>query len=181
MDLDTISRDIAALHKICRFNGHVHWHYSVAEHTAHGLTEMVLRDEPVEKQRLFAVHDLPEAMLGLGDITNPRKHAPEMQRVMREYVRPTEQRYLLHLGEFLGLELTEAVTDRVVKMYDSLMSTAELHTVARVPLLKSDGLYDPNVHGGIADRILQSQDTPTWNLWAHFARLFPQTQLRRAA
>lgn len=177
MTPDNLRADIAALHNICRFNGRVLRFYSVAEHTALGLDEMVLRGEPLREQRLFAVHDLPESQLGIGDVTRNVKRHIEIAR----YVVPREQAYLRGLSNMLGEDLGDALSNRTVKIYDRLMGVAEVYAVASDVEQDDPRDFVPDVHGHIADRIAFPEEYAQWNLWAHFDRLFPAFGLRKAS
>lgn len=68
--------DIAhALARLCRFNGHTHTHYSVAQHSL-----LVCELVPREDQLPALIHDATEAYLG--DITSPLKALiPEYRKI----------------------------------------------------------------------------------------------------
>lgn len=61
----------AALSKICRYNGHVDNHYSVAEHSVHLFDYFEREGWDKETQRAAIMHDAPEYLLG--DVTTPLK------------------------------------------------------------------------------------------------------------
>lgn len=64
--------DIAeALSKICRYNGHVNAHYSVAEHSCHLFDHFEREGYPVAVLKAAILHDAPEYLLG--DVTTPLK------------------------------------------------------------------------------------------------------------
>ncbi|MEH6564614.1 MAG: phosphohydrolase [Halopseudomonas sp.] len=69
-------RDIAhALSQLCRFNGHTHKHYSVAEHSIR-----VAQIVPVQYQLVALLHDATEAYVG--DMVRPLKQVmPEFRTV----------------------------------------------------------------------------------------------------
>lgn len=61
----------AALSKICRYNGHVRTHYSVAEHSCHLFDHFEREGHPVAVLKAAILHDAPEYLLG--DVTTPLK------------------------------------------------------------------------------------------------------------
>lgn len=68
---DIYLEDIAhALSNICRYNGHVSKHYSVAQHSCllHDYGDEDIKDQLI-------IHDGPEAYLG--DLVSPLKHLPQ--------------------------------------------------------------------------------------------------------
>ena len=69
-------RDIAhALSNLCRFNGHTHTHYSVAEHSIR-----VAQIVPVQFQLAALLHDATEAYVG--DMVRPLKQVmPDFRKV----------------------------------------------------------------------------------------------------
>lgn len=73
---------IQRLSRICRYNGGTIRHYSVAEHTAHGLDLMEQRGFSKDQQRAFFLHDTPEPTLG--DIVRPIKNDPRIKTVFNE-------------------------------------------------------------------------------------------------
>ncbi len=64
--------DIAhALARICRFNGHLRYHYSVAEHSVNVAEELKLRGASKELRLFGLLHDASEAYIA--DIPRPLK------------------------------------------------------------------------------------------------------------
>lgn len=167
MNLSDLKADIATLHNICRFNGRVSRFYSVAEHTAIGLDLMQHRGETLHAQRLFAVHDLPESQLGLGDILRDNKQLP----AIAHYARAVEEAYLTKISKILWTNLVPALTDPTVKKYDRIMGVAEVETIAQVEHDDPKD-YQPKIHGYSARRILRP-GTGGPRLTQHFLRLFP--------
>lgn len=131
---------------ICRFNGAVKSFYSVAHHTSIGLEVMKRDEQPIDAMRAFFVHDLPEAMLGLGDITRDRKKDPRIELI----VGPLEREAFLKIGSILPFS---SDWQPVVKYYDRLMAVAEVEKIASGIEHDSPDDYDPNVHGYAARRI----------------------------
>jgi hypothetical protein len=174
MTLDELKRHVRALNNICRFNGHVKRFYSVAEHTAIGLEVMERAGESVRLMRAFAIHDLPEAVLGIGDLSRDVKKDPAIAAI----VGPREQAAIYRIACALqgkdcpGFRLIEDVTHYKIKLYDRHMAIAEVEKVA---LCDHDDPEDylPGVHGFAARRIHEGgsgDDTARLEPW--FKRLF---------
>lgn len=144
-----LERLFKALANICRFNGHVQQFYSVAHHTSIGLTVMRCDKQPLEAMRAFFVHDLPEAMLGLGDITRDVKRAPAIERI----VAPLERAAFASIRAVLPFNPD---WEPVVKYYDRLMAVAEVEKIASGIAHDSPDDYDPKVHGLAARLIVQN-------------------------
>lgn len=170
---EDIRRDIAALGNICRFNGHVRRHYSVAEHTAIGLEVMMRKNVPTDIQRAFALHDLPEAYMGLGDVSRDRK-SPFVKAI----IDPMEHDYWECAAIALDHDLDVHPTDDRVKYWDRHMAVAEVEAVA---LCDHDDPsdYAPMTHGYAAARIQGAFDYELGKprLLYHFIRLFPVVRL----
>ncbi len=169
MKIAELRADLRALHHICRFNGHVRRTYSVAEHTAHGLDYMVRQEMPLVVQKAFALHDLPEAALGLGDINRDIGKLP----AIAAYKAKRETAYFEGVAALLDFD-PATLADPRVKKTDVLMGVAEVEAVALVPHDK-DAPYDYRVHGWIARRIRHPGPKPIWNLYDHYERLFGGT------
>jgi hypothetical protein len=172
MTYEEINAHLCALHNICRFNGHVKRFYSVAEHTAIGLECMMRDGVGLDEQRAFAIHDLPEAVLGLGDLARDVKREPNVAEV----VTPREINATAKICDALDVPFKLVWIGEVRQHYDRLMAVAEVEAVA---LCDHDnpGDYDPWVHGFAARRIregsLAQHNRPT--LYPHFERLFGGT------
>jgi hypothetical protein len=179
MNIDDLRADLAALHMICRFNGRVKRHYSVAEHTAIGLEYMVRQEMPVHLQRAWAAHDLPESVMGLGDIARDQKRLPAVAAIAA----PIERSYLQTFDEFLreqrggsafagGFDV-QSIFDPVVKAVDRMMAVAEVQAVALCPHDDPDD-FEPYVHGFACRRILEGSQgrEPLPRLEPWFVRLF---------
>lgn len=99
--------DIAwALSNICRYGGHCHRHYSVAEHTL--LVAAVL---PPHKKLFGLLHDAAEAYLG--DIPTPlKRRMPDFKKAEAQVARVIADAFRLNPEEFLaeieGGEVKEA-------------------------------------------------------------------------
>lgn len=167
---DDIRRDIYALGNICRFNGHVSRFYSVAEHTAIGLECMAQKNVPEILQRAFALHDLPEAYLGLGDVARNRKRDHRVEAI----VKPREGLYWSTLVRILDGACDPRAHETGVKHWDRHMAVAEVEAVALVPHDDPND-YNPAIHGYACARIRGAFDAQMGkpNLLAHFIRLFP--------
>ncbi len=164
MNVDDLKGDLHALHNICRYNGRVSRHYSVAEHTAIGLECMVRDGVDEEFQKAFFVHDMPEASLGLGDILRPNKVDP----TIAAYAAAKEDDYHRQLRKLLDYDAGKVTSD-IVKYYDDLMAVAEIKTVA---FIKADVPYNPKVHGYAARRINGANADTRPDLYSHLYRLF---------
>lgn len=140
MTTDELEALFRALGHICRFNGHVKRFYSVAEHTSIGLACMKRDKQPAEAMRAFFVHDLPEAMLGIGDITRDMKRDPAIERV----VAPLERQAFIKIRSVLPFDPDYG---QVVKYYDRLMAVAEVEKVASGIAHDGPDDYDPHTHG----------------------------------
>lgn len=169
-----IRRDVLALGNICRFNGHVRRFYSVAEHTAIGLEAMMRKNVPADVQRAFAIHDLPEAFMGLGDVA---RNVKRDERV-RAIVEPMEGDYWECAAIALNWDMDVHPTDERVKHWDRYMGVAEVESVANCD---HDSPVDfvPAIHGYAAARILGAFDNELGKprLMYHFIRLFPNVRL----
>ena len=169
-----ILRDIRALGHIARYNGHTKRHYSVAEHTAIGLEVMLRKNVPTDVQRAFALHDLPEAYMGLGDITRDRKRDARIRAI----VEPLEHDYWECAAIALDWSLHVHPTDERVKYWDRHMAVAEVEAVA---FCDHDDPSDfvPTTHGYAAARIQGAFDYEMGRprLLYHFVRLFPSVRL----
>lgn len=102
-----------ALSNLCRFNGHVPVHYSVAQHCVH-VSDLLAPEHALAG----LLHDAPEA-LGLGDVISPlKRHVTDFHVIERRVARAVCSRF--------GLE-PEALEDPAVKHADLVM----LHTEFR--------------------------------------------------
>lgn len=166
MTWDELMGHVAALENICRFNGHVNRFYSVAEHTVIGL-EMMARDGvDVRFQRAFAIHDLPEAMMGLGDLARDVKKDCAVAAV----VAPREAQAFEMIANCLhDPKLLRDVHSAVVKAYDRKMAVAEVEVVAHCAHDRPDD-YDPKTHGYAARRIRERRTSFDLHDW--FGKLF---------
>lgn len=169
-----IRRDIYALNHICRYNGHVRRFYSVAEHTAIGLEAMMRKNVPNEVQRAFAVHDLPEAYMGLGDVARGRKRDPRIRAI----VEPMEHDYWESAAIALDWDMRVHPADEEVKHWDRHMAVAEVESVADVPH-DDPADFVPAIHGYAAARIHGAFDYELGKprLMYHFVRLFRNVRL----
>lgn len=138
--------DVAALHHICRFNGHVKRHYSVAEHTAIGLEWMAAQGRSRTELQAFLLHDLPEAALGMGDIKRDNK-----SDAVRAIIDPLEEAYLDRLAGLLTFERS-LVSGVIIKLFDDWMAIAEVETVA-TRAVNRPGDYSAATHAFAARRI----------------------------
>lgn len=79
--------DVAhALSLVCRFNGHVRFHYSVAQHSTLGVLWMQTKDvvaghDSLTVQRWFALHDAAEAYIC--DMPRPIKRQPGVRELFK--------------------------------------------------------------------------------------------------
>lgn len=98
IDADMISLDDIAtsLSKICRFNGHLPSHYSVAEHCV--WVARWVREQGASPQEIMTglLHDACEAYVG--DMMRPLKRLPEMAEVFK----PIEERAMSAIQKKLG-------------------------------------------------------------------------------
>lgn len=148
MTVEELRADVAALHHICRFNGHVKRHYSVAEHTAIGLEWMEREGRSRTELEAFCLHDLAEASLGLGDITRDNKSA-----AVRAIIEPLEEAYYDRLSGLLRFE-RHLIGGVIIKLFDDWMAIAEVETIAtRHHNLHAP--YNPATHGFAARRITE--------------------------
>lgn len=82
--IDDIARSLS---KICRFNGHCHRHYSVAEHSV-----LVSKILPPTLALAGLLHDATEAFMG--DVTRPLKHMlPNYQDMEHKLSQMIEARF----------------------------------------------------------------------------------------
>lgn len=144
---DEIVQLLRALENICRFNGHVKRFYSVAEHTSVGLWFMEKQGHSQGALRAFFVHDLPEAVLGIGDITRDVKRRPEIEKI----VAPLEREAFEHIRCVLPYEPFQYPV--IVKAYDRAMAVAEVECIAKGIQHDDPRDYDPDYHGIIRARI----------------------------
>lgn len=162
--------ELAALIKrlgfICRYNGAVKRHYSVAEHTSLGLEKMKLDGRSVDEMRAFFVHDMPEALMGLGDLTRPVKHA--LPTEVARYVAALELGAFVRINTLLDFPDPDSAAWEAAKEYDNLMAVAEREAVALVGH-DSPSDYDPKVHGFVVRRIREHNRVPARSLvgWAN--------------
>lgn len=174
MKIEDLRADLRALHNICRFNGHtrrpVGQIYSVAEHTAHGLDWLVRQESSILLQKAFAVHDLPEAKLGLGDINRNIGKLP----AIAAYKTRVEAKYWEDAAQLLEFD-PASVHRKEIKALDNLVGVAEVEAVARGFTHDKDAPYDSLRHGWVARRIRHPGPKPIWNLFDHFERLFGGT------
>lgn len=139
--------DIAhALSQNNRFNGHLRWPYSVAQHSVNvmKLVKRTMTDD--HDILLFALlHDAAEAYIG--DIIRPVKlYLPQFKEI--------ENRIMEGVAERFGFEMTEGA-ESIVKTADNLMCAAEkrdLHPT-RIEWL---GMSCPS-----------KEDIPTITPWTH--------------
>jgi hypothetical protein len=121
-----ISAIVHALSMICRFNGHCHSFYSVAQHSCL-VADLVVMDLLEPQHELVALlHDATEAYLG--DVVRPLKLTIAM-----DAYRELEHRWAMAIGWAFGLGNALAELPEVVKIADRKMLDRE-----RVDLL-ADG------------------------------------------
>ncbi len=152
MTLDDLRADVAALHNICRYNGHVARHYSVAEHIAIGLEQLELDGADDDLKRAWLLHDCPEAALGLGDITRDEKLRPEIAKLAHDKEGQWYGDFAFLVPDVTGGVIWAAMRCPRVKELDRRMAVAEVEAVALVEHDSPED-YDPYVHGFIARRI----------------------------
>lgn len=163
---DEIVMLLKALENICRFNGHVKRFYSVAEHTSLGLWFMEWRGQSRDAMRAFFVHDLPEAILGIGDITRDVKHRPEIAKI----VAPLEREAFDRIQPVLPFDMDRY--GAVVKFYDRAMAITEVECVAEGIAQDDPADFEPDFHGVIRDRITSGANSRGYYSkplldWAH--------------
>lgn len=144
---DEIVQLLRALENICRFNGHVKRFYSVAEHTSVGLWYMEKLGQSRNSMRAFFVHDLPEAVLGIGDITRDVKRRPEIAKI----VAPLEREAFERINGTLPFDTD--TYGAVVKAYDRVMAVAEVECIAKGIQHDDPRDYDLDYHGIVRARI----------------------------
>lgn len=90
---DIAAEDIAhALSLLCRFVGHSHWHYSVAQHCLNVQELLEEQGYSEEVQLLGLLHDAPEAYLN--DIASPTKaHLPDYKDAENRAMRTIAKRF----------------------------------------------------------------------------------------
>lgn len=90
--------DVAhALAFLCRFNGHVRFHYSVAQHSLHVAALVAERHGP-ELALTALMHDAPEAFLG--DMISPLKALmPDFKRIEEGLARTMAEKFHLRFPE----------------------------------------------------------------------------------
>lgn len=153
MNPDELIRLFNRLAFICRFNGAVKRFYSVAEHTVLGLETMEADAQSEDAMRAFFVHDLPEAMLGIGDVTRNVKRDPFVAAI----VSPMEREAFARIQTVLPFP-TDTHTNTTVKHYDRMMAVAEVEVVADGIAQDHPGDYCPHIHGRIARRLRRRDD-----------------------
>lgn len=153
MNPDELIRLFNRLALICRFNGAVKRFYSVAEHTIIGLEMMEADAQSETEMRAFFVHDLPEAMLGIGDVTRNVKRDPFIAAV----VAPLEREAFARIQTALPFS-TDKRVQATVKHYDRMMAVAEVEAVADGIAHDHPGDFCPHIHGRIARRLRWRDD-----------------------
>lgn len=97
-ETDICIEDIAtSLSHICRYNGHIEHHYSVAEHSVRVMK--LIRDESSYPEQALAglLHDASEAYIA--DLTRPVKHHDDMGAF-----RMLENRVMTVIAKVYGIE-----------------------------------------------------------------------------
>lgn len=116
---DICVRDIAhSLSLICRFNGHVVWHYSIAQHSL-----MVADLLPPELRLWGVLHDTAECIGG--DMVRPLKHTPEMWMFRR-----VEHGIQAAVYSWFGLNIADEPID-LLKRADKMAVKAEMYALLR--------------------------------------------------
>lgn len=151
MTQDDLRALLKRLTHLCRFNGAVKWHYSVAEHTSIMLEVAQRGGESEDVLRAVFVHDLPEAVLGIGDVTRDVKTDPAVAAI----VAPREAAAFERIRELLPF--SDKHHDKV-KVYDRLMAVAEVERVAEGIAHDDPADYSPVIHGYAARRIQWRND-----------------------
>ena len=144
---DEIKSLLGRLEKLVRFNGAVQRFYSVAEHTSIGLWAMQQNGQSKDAMRAFFVHDLPEAVMGIGDITRNVKNRPDVAQI----VRLLEEDAFARIKPVLPFDMD--TYEAVVKSYDRDMAIAEVEAVALGIAQDSPKDYVPERHDLLRDRI----------------------------
>jgi hypothetical protein len=144
---DEIVQFLNRLEKLCRFNGAVRRFYSVAEHTSVGLWCMEKNGQSRDAMRAFLVHDLPEAVMGIGDITRNVKNRPDVAQI----VRLLEEDAFARIKPVLPFDMD--TYGAVVKFYDRMMAVAEVECVALGIEHDNPNDYQPEVHDAARYRI----------------------------
>ena len=151
MTQDELRALLRRLTHICRFNGAVKRFYSVAEHTSIMLEVAQRAGEPEAVLRAIFVHDLPEAVLGIGDITRDVKCDPAIAAI----VGPREKAAFERIRAILPF--SDAHHDKV-KFYDRHMAVAEVERVADGITHDNPADFQQSVHGYAARRLMWAND-----------------------
>lgn len=126
---------IQALPNICRYNGHVKFHYSVAQHCLLCAEEARLRGLGIRLQLLCLLHDAAEAYSS--DVIRPwKKMFPEI-----EVAENNIQKIIL---KSLGIKYPSEAEQRIVQNIDDTLLATEMKIL--LPLLKFDGEQEPSRH-----------------------------------
>ena len=119
-------KDIAhALSMLCRYNGHIHTFYSVAQHSCH-VGQMIYRDtKDTRLAYIGLLHDMQEAYIV--DFCRPLKKA--FQNYME-----LEAKVALEMYQVFGVEQAEyEVTASIVKKYDNIALVTEAIQLLNTP------------------------------------------------
>jgi hypothetical protein len=128
---DICIEDIAhALSHLCRFNGHVHRFYSVAQHSV-----IVSQFVPTEYALCGLLHDAAEAYIG--DMSRPLKHDPRMVRF-----RECDNRLTAVICQRFGLpaEMPACVKDVDTRLLQDEVREVALNGWARPEYMNGPGL-----------------------------------------
>lgn len=114
--------DIAhALARICRFNGHLRYHYSVAEHSVNVAEELKLRGASKELRLFGLLHDASEAYIA--DIPKPLKDwMPEYLEIEKDLQRKIIEKVVF---DVIGVYKLSKEEMNLLNHVDSLLAKYE--------------------------------------------------------
>jgi 5'-deoxynucleotidase YfbR-like HD superfamily hydrolase len=114
--------DIAhALARICRFNGHLRYHYSVAEHSVNVAEELKLRGASKELRLFGLLHDASEAYIA--DIPRPLKDwIPEYLEIEKDLQRKIIEKVVF---DVMGVYKLSKEEMNLLNHVDSLLAKYE--------------------------------------------------------